>query len=435
MKPASILIASIIFSRFFSIIEAESLAESRWNILERDDAYTFALDIAGSKSEIEFIYSPQNGSFLHGVYLDESSQQLSAAPGQTIWGAHPEKINELQATGEALHTSLENIFIETMKGIGFEILIPSLLVDPTSGKWTPQDFRSYLLHGNYKKNSRLTYDSFYKVMQSAVAASRLSLIPKPLRLTLQISNLWSQSLWLNSTQWAQSLDFIEPLASQYSHDSHGFDAFVLFPLTQLNLVGAETIMAAIESFNSRPLQFPVEWFIENTGKISFDLRLLVLMLLTHNHQAEAALIRGIALKESPAQAYKLATLLSEAYQREENFWLNGPRKHEVNENAKIFPTGISFLDARQKWEINVSTDQGIPVWIPYHQRYHYYGAFVAAARIRDRWKNISPSHLRSLVRYLGRSYKIKTHGHELEQLTKMDRFYSAGVEAYLQLFR
>ncbi len=447
------LIFMAIAFMILSSLEANLIAFSNfelgridWETHDNESEIIFKPKNSPHQSKVEFAFDSRSGSPLRRIYSDFEAADLAAPPGQTLWYAHPETIVNAQ------RLSLEKYFLELISELGFKGRVPNLVQNSASFQWELEEFEDLLESFTRDPNSSVAFSSFTESLKKSVALSRLTLVyprlPTRLRESLEspfllfalgLPRLPTFLYHINQSEWLSRFDIVEAAWLDGSHNENYYDAFVLYPIQQMQARGYEQLALAIHSYINSSQPFPLDWF-RNESRVPLALKLVVLILLTHNHQSENALIKAVALKYGLVKSYQIASLINQAYRREESSWNQNQRAHRTQDHYEIHSKGIPFLDARQKWEIDISFFANTPQWIPYHQRYHFYGAFTVAARL-DRhlpplMPRLSHSKLRRIVIYLGQTYKRSTTSSDAqqtaEQLDKMKIFYSAGVDAYLK---
>lgn len=398
-----------------------TFSEPAWVIKREEAEIRWILRVPGTQelSSVSYSFSAQNASPLSSQPLDNGHEIIAAAPGDHLWGPHPEKILR------PLKTSLEAIFRDSMEALGWKASGRMWLKWDSMADWVPHFLESDFKNWTHNSETIQTLDEFEENLRKEVQKSRDRIFP--------------------GLRWIEEFDVVEPYASDVSHNETAFDAFTLFPFT-IYRKSPRTFKEALKSFAEGLPRFPLEWMVAEKNNFSREERLGVLALLTHNHVCERSLVQAVAIQEGLEEAFEWQLLISKAYLTEQNFWSSIASEHEIDENEKVFPLGVEFLEKRSKWKINVSpkvrvypalygfksvTHSQEKELIPYFQRYHYYGAFVVAARLRELgWSDFL---LKKTVQTLGLSYKLKTKGFDRDQLKKMKLYYSLGADHFLRL--
>jgi len=399
-----------------------SIYEPQWSTSLSDVSMEWRLIVPSnnSLSAVSYTYGLQNPSLVAASPVDEANELIAAPPGMHVWGPHPEKIVS------GIKLSLEEVFRRSIEALGWNTSINGFLWSSNPMGWIIRPFEQDLTEWTPKFTPMQSIDQFESSLMESVRRSRDRIFP--------------------GLVWLEKFDVIEPYASEVSHTETTFDAFTVFPL-KVYREYQTVFFDALQSYADGPPRFPLEWLIAEKENFPRDVRMAVLALLTHNHICERSLIQGIALQEGLVSAYTWANLISKAYLVEQDFWKSISEAHLLDDAADIFPLGVKFLESRSKWLINISPKVRIfgPLYgfqsatnaktlesVPYFQRYHYYGAFVAAARLRAKL-NFDNLLLKKTVQSLGIAYKIKTKGLDRAQIKKMNLYYRLGAEHFLNL--
>lgn len=378
---------------FLLLFPLSLTAQIEWQETSRpEDLIEFRAYHNGEPTEIFYQYDRHSKELIHKQEIDEKLHLILTAPQTQLWQAHPEN-----------KKTLESFFSESLSFLGEDIF---------------------------------SFEDLKQKIQLQIQQTQNELL-----------NILDTSLLRDLKNFLIHNDIVEPLKTKISHDESRFDAFVLLPLETFETESLQLIRALQELARSGP-RYPLEWFIAARECYSLQVRLSVLALLTHNHANELLLIRAVFLEQGREQAWSVAQAINQIYKNEREFWIFGDSsRRQIAYQNIYYPTGVSFLDQRQKWAVNAALKPRIyePVfglqtqnqkdahlWLPYHQFYHFYGAFILSLRIREN-KILPDTLLVEAAAALGSVYKIKTMGWNREQIKKMKSFYESAAEQVLQL--
>lgn len=359
----------------------------------------------GSNTEIFYVYNLLNGDLLSKTPIDSKQQLLVDQPSQNLFAPHPEKYQD------QIH-SIESFLADALEEIGIEFK-PHPLFKMNSKN--DLEFNPIDQSFEEAKAPSLSLETLIQKVRAEIQRTRLSFMP-----------YHSSRMVRSLERFLSRMDFLEPIVSQEPSDGGRIDAFNLYPLITLENAGRDLLNAIQDMVVSS--EHPAIWF--RNSKASFSCKLTSLMLLTHNHLSEKYFLQAVAIKFGVGESLKVARLINQGYEKEYHFW---DRMHSVDlAYEKLYqPTGISFIDRRRLWKINLALlspvpDEEKPVWLPFAQRYHYLGAFIAALRM-DREFKLKRRLIPSATEALGLGYKIATQGLDPNQLELMRLYYRTGA--------
>lgn len=393
-------------------------AENEWRTLEIQDRALLEYRLysrAGEPSEIFFRYDIRSGDLVEKQEADSGRRLISVGPGKHLWRPHPEA-----------KKSLESFFIDSIADIGIRFQISPHLQRSPDGDLRPERMDELLEKTLLRSDASIqSLDELISKTEAQVKETR-DLIFKP----IDYPGL------KNFAKRLKSNDVVEPLISRISETESRFDAFVLYPLITFRSRGDE-FREALRDYASGPPRFPIEWMTSSRGKFDLSVRLSLVMCLTHNHLLESLLIQGAALTNGLKDAWNLALDLNQAYIQERLFWIkSAPSLRRIDPESPPLAS-TDFLLRRRAWEVHINLQSliaGFPIatdhWLPYPKVYHYYGAFLFAARL-SKENSVPESLIIDAAESVGIAYKLKTIGFNKAEIQKIRKLYRAGASDFL----
>jgi hypothetical protein len=372
-------------------IPERSLVECRWVTTQNE------------LSTIHFNYDIRSGDLVEKFPTDRARHIVATPPGTHLWSPHPET-----------RRTLEDFFADALRPLDIHFSVPRTITRGAHGAWTLPNFEDQFSDSAFERSRRSkNLAELISETEQQVAETRKKVLA-PLDFP-----------GLRSTRDALlEHDVIEPLATKISHEETRFDAFVLFPLKTFEKYGDSLLDALFELANAGP-RYPLEWLMESRVRYNFDVRISILMALTHNHLLESLLIEAVAIQRGIPEAWKVARALNEIYINEREFWNH---HNELRKNSGS-PEEMINVEAKNLLH-NVSSSH--EEWLSSAKLYHFYGAVVFAARSRKAgW--IPDRLLVSAAESVGVVYKLKTLGFASRELQKMKALYRAGAMQILQI--